>query len=287
MDSVALFSGGLDSGIGAIDLIDKGHKPLLVSHSYKGDKIRQDQIANMLNGRYSRFYVNADPHSHLEQTDITMRTRSINFLAFAVLACDALESINQIELVDLFVPENGFISLNAPLTPRRIGSLSTRTTHPYYISSLQNIFNSVGINVQIKNPYQFTTKGEMVSGCADYNLLKRLVDSTVSCSHWKRSNQQCGGCVPCLIRRASLAKGGIKETNNYKNVDLTALLRAGDTKDDLLAVLIAIDQMKNRSIGGWIMDSGPIPPNDLDNYKSIFMRGLTEVSDFLIAEGVR
>jgi len=288
LDSVALFSGGLDSGIGAIDLITEGRKPLFVSHSYKGDKLRQDQIANGLEGRYSRFSVNADPHCRFDsgQTDITMRTRSINFLAFAVLACDALETINQIELVDLFVPENGFISLNAPLTPRRIGSLSTRTTHPYYISSLQNVFDSVGINVKIKNPYQFMTKGEMVLKCSNYNLLKGLVDSTVSCSHWKRSNQQCGGCVPCLIRRASLKKGGISESIGYKHDNLQALLRAGDTKDDLLAVIQAISQLNIRSTGGWILDSGPIPHNDLDNYKSIFIRGLTEVADFLKAEGI-
>ena len=286
LDCVALFSGGLDSCIGTIDLIEDNRNPLLVSHSYRGDKSWQEQIAGELEGRYSRFYVNADPHSHTKQTDLTMRTRSINFLAFAVLACDALASINQIELVDLFVPENGFISLNAPLTPRRIGSLSTRTTHPYYISSLQSIFDSVGINVKIKNPYQFKTKGEMVLECSNFDLLKSLVDSTVSCSRWKRSHQQCGGCVPCLIRRASLKKGGINEATSYKYNNLQALLRVDDIKDDLLAVMQAISQLNIRSTGGWILDSGPIPPNDLENYKSIFIRGLTEVSDFLQAEGI-
>jgi len=288
LDCVSLFSGGLDSCIGAIDLIENNRKPLLVSHSYKGDKAWQEKIIGELEGRYSRFYVNADPHLHpdTKKTDITMRTRSINFLAFAVLACDALATINQTEVVDLFVPENGFISLNAPLTPRRIGSLSTRTTHPHYISSLQNIFNSVGIKVEIINPYQFMTKGEMVLNCSDYELLKRVVDSTVSCSHWKRNNQQCGGCVPCLIRRSSLKKGKINEVINYKHDDLQALLREEKSKDDLLAVLQAINQLKNRSIGGWIMDSGPIPHSDIENYKSIFIRGLTEVADFLKSEGI-
>ena len=286
LDCVALFSGGLDSCIGAIDLMEEGSKPLLVSHSYKGDKVKQDVIAEELQGKYSRFYVNADPHSHLGFTDITMRTRSINFFAFAVVASDALEAINQLEKVDLFVPENGFISLNAPLTPRRIGSLSTRTTHPHYISGLQGIFDSVGINVQMKNPYQFKTKGEMVSECSNFNLLKKVVDNTVSCSHWKRSNQQCGGCVPCLIRRASLKKGGIAEIGDYKHNNLQALLKAGDTKDDLLAVLQAITQIESRSVGGWILDSGPISSDNLDDYKSIFVRGLSEVADFLAAEGI-
>lgn len=286
LDCVALFSGGLDSGIGAIDLIENGNKPLLVSHSYRGDKASQDKIDAKLEGKYSRFFVNADPHSHLGYTDITMRTRSINFLAFAVVASDALESISQIKVVDLFVPENGFISINAPLTPRRVGSLSTRTTHPHYITGLQDIFDFVGINVSIKNPYQFMTKGEMVVSCSNRDLLKSIIDSTVSCSHWKRSNQQCGGCIPCLIRRASLKKGRINESVGYKYDDLKDLLKSGDKRDDLLAVQQAIAQLEVRSVGGWILDSGPLPPSEINNYKSIFSRGLIEVSEFLKAEGL-
>jgi len=33
----------------------------------------------------------------------------------------------------LRVPENGLIALNVPLDPLRLGSNSTRTTHPYYM----------------------------------------------------------------------------------------------------------------------------------------------------------
>lgn len=207
IDCVSLFSGGLDSAIGAIDLLAKGRTPLLVSHAYKGDKSRQDQIAKKLNGHYSRFEINADPHIYQGITDITMRTRSLNFLAFAVLGACAVQEVSQQEKIDIFVPENGFISLNAPLTSRRIGSLSTRTTHPHFIASMQNIFDLIGIPCQITNPYQFKTKGQMVSQCLNKKLLSEVVESTVSCSHWKRKNQQCGVCVPCIIRRASLYVG--------------------------------------------------------------------------------
>ena len=34
----------------------------------------------------------------------------------------------------LAVPENGLIALNVPLDPLRLGALSTRTTHPFYIA---------------------------------------------------------------------------------------------------------------------------------------------------------
>jgi len=54
----------------------------------------------------------------------------------------------------------------------------------------------------------------------------------------------------------------------------------------LLAVLQAVTQIKNRSVGGWVLDSGPISSDDLEDYKSIFVRGLSEVADFLAAEGI-
>jgi hypothetical protein len=153
IDCVCLFSGGLDSAIGAIDLIAEKRSPLLVSHSYKGDKSHQEDIAKSITGNFSRFSVNAYPISINGKTDISMRTRSFNFLAFGAVGANAVAQINKLEKVNLFVPENGFISLNAPLTPRRIGSLSTRTTHPYFFQLIQEIFDSVGIKTEIVNPY--------------------------------------------------------------------------------------------------------------------------------------
>jgi 7-cyano-7-deazaguanine synthase in queuosine biosynthesis len=286
LDCVCLFSGGLDSTIGAIDLLTEGRKPLLVSHAYKGDKIRQDAIATHLKGRYSKFSVNAHPLSFSGETDTSMRTRSINFLAFAAVGGCATQIINQIPSIELFVPENGFISLNTPLTTRRIGSLSTRTSHPHFMSLIQEIFDSVGIHSRIINPYQFHTKGEMVLSCKDQALLDSVFENTISCSHWKRSNQQCGSCIPCIIRRASLKKGGFNEQTMYRFDELDSVLSSVDSRDDLLALSIAISQVKNRPIGPWILDSGPLPPQNFDQFKSVFVRGLHEVETFLNKEGV-
>ncbi|MDR2399479.1 MAG: 7-cyano-7-deazaguanine synthase [Endomicrobium sp.] len=126
--------------------------------------------------------------------------------------------------IDFIMPENGFISLNAPLTIRHTGSLSTRTTHNHFINSIQEILNEVEIPVHIRNPYKFKTKGEMVLECKNQKLLKNIVNNTVSCSHWKRQNQQCGTCVPCIIRRASLFKGQMKETVDYQYNNISDVL---------------------------------------------------------------
>lgn len=286
LNCVSLFSGGLDSAIGAIDLLTVGRAPLLVSHAYKGDKSRQDQIAERLNGRYSRFEINADPHHYQGVTDITMRTRSLNFLAFAAVGACAVQKISQKAKVDLFVPENGFISLNAPLTPRRIGTLSTRTTHPHFIASIQQIFDTVGIPCQIINPYQFKTKGQMVSQCLNRSLLSGIVESTVSCSHWKRTNQQCGVCIPCIIRRASLHAGGISRDADYTFQSLNKVMNEIDRRDDLIALRIAVAQKSILKTGAWIAKSGPLSVTKFDKFKQVFLDGLNEVEKYLISEGI-
>lgn len=285
-DCVCLFSGGLDSAIGVIDLLKQGRKPLLVSHGYKGDRKCQDLIEENLTGQYSRFVANADPRLFNCNTDITMRTRSMNFLAFAAVGACAVQSVSQAENVDLFVPENGFISLNAPLTSRRIGTLSTRTTHPHFIEGVQNIFEELGLSYLIKNPYQFKTKGQMVFDCLDKQLLSNIVNYTVSCSHWKRSNQQCGVCVPCIIRRASLQAGGIQENIAYSFNKVLDVMNEKDRKDDVMALAIALSQKEKRNAGSWIADSGPLPPETFENFKSVFLKGLDEVEIFLKTEGV-
>ncbi len=292
LDCVSLFSGGLDSAIGVIDILSSGKKPLLISHSYKGDKAKQDQIALKIKdkGVFSRFRSSANPIGRGMPRDITMRTRSLNFLAFAVVGADAVKKANNYKKLPIYIPENGFISLNAPLTSRRIGSLSTRTTHPYFIEMIQEIFNNVGFDVQLMNPYQFMTKGQMVSSCNDLKMLSGIVDLTVSCSHWKRKHQQCGYCVPCMIRRASLMKGNLNESITYYHATYPTLRdfvkNKQDGRDDVISVSVAIEKSKKNNLKSWILKSGKLNTNDLDKYEKVFSDGLLEVETFLKKEKV-
>ena len=292
LDSVSLFSGGLDSAIGVIDLLTSGNNPLLISHSYKGDKSKQDAIARKIQGKgnFSRLRSSANPIGRGIPRDITMRTRSLNFLAFSLVGAYAVKKVNNYNKLSIFVPENGFISLNAPLTSRRVGSLSTRTTHPYFIEMIQQLFDNVGFGVELNNPYQFMTKGEMVSGCKDFNTLSAIIDLTVSCSHWKRKNKQCGYCVPCMIRRSSLIQSNLKETISYHHGTFPTLRdffkNKKDGRDDVNSVLLAIDKSKNRKLKSWILKSGRLNSCDLDKYERVFLNGLLEVERFLKREKV-
>ena len=290
-DCVCLFSGGLDSSIGAIDLLEQGHSPVLVSHSYKGDKSRQQAIIQQLNqngyiNQFSQFNAIAQPHlNNGRATEITMRTRSLNFLAFAIVSAYALQEFVQ-EEIDVFVPENGVISINAPLTVRRVGTLSTRTTHPYFIQEIQRLFTAVNIPFTLRNPYQFKTKGQMISECKNLPFLKQIIPDTVSCSHWKRKNQQCGICVPCLIRRASLHYAGITNDAQYEFNDIRQILINQDRRDDLFALISAIHQKNHRNINQWVLQSGPLPTQQLNQFANVFRSGLDEVEQLLIVNQI-
>ena len=291
LDCVCLFSGGVDSTVGALDLLSNNRKPLLVSHSYTRDKSLQDAIAGKLKGKFSRFAINAyplPPQSLQDSTDISKRTRSFNFFALGVIGGCVLSKINKLKQVELFVPENGFISLNAPLTSRRIGSLSTKTTHPYYVQSVQSLFEATKINVTLINPYQFKTKGEMLKECANQKTLREVVQQTVSCSNWKRKGKQCGRCVPCLIRRAAFASMDFCETNVYLYENLATVLKDKNNRDDLLALISAINRVSDRTVISWLLDSGPLSSDRVvrDEYKKIFIKGLNEVKTYLKDEGL-
>lgn len=294
LNCVCLFSGGLDSAVGAIDLVNgKGIKPLLVSHAYKGDASKQAQVEKVLlvNG-YTRFSCNADPHiiSCLDgKTDITMRGRSFNFIAMAVLGLSVIQRINGKNVKDIFIPENGYISLNPPLTRRRVGSLSTRTTHPYFINQIQDILNDVGFNVILSNPYQIKTKGEMLKECKDQQALEKALPSTVSCSNWHRKGIQCGRCVPCIIRRSAVFTSGFSKDAPYDSENLKYVLGEGDSKDDLLALAAAnIRLSKEKDVSRWVRESGPLPANENERREliGVFSRGLKEVGEFLRKEKI-
>ncbi|AKS09106.1 Qat anti-phage system QueC-like protein QatC [Pseudomonas trivialis] len=291
-DCVSLFSGGMDSGIGALDLLGKGRRPILISHSYRGDSEKQILVSSQLPVKVSRFAAVANPTSWLGTTlDVQMRTRSFNFLAYGTLVAATLAQLRVASTpVELFVPENGLIALNPPMTPRRIGALSTRTTHPHFLGLFQQILDTVGLPVVVKNPYALKTKGEMLLGCSDQISLSALATDTVSCGKWKRTHQQCGKCVPCIIRRASFHAAGMKDGTSYnpKGQNLQAVFNDEKARDDLMAMVLSSRRLPKTSVSQWVSNAGPLPLNrrDRDDLLGVAERGMGEVSAYLDSLGL-
>ncbi len=288
-DRICLFSGGLDSTIGVLDLLEAGAKPLLVSHSYRLDKGKQERIRDQAFPTLPRFALLANPtcgkglHPDPIGNDITMRGRSLNFLAAAAVAASVLAE-RAGGRVKIVVPENGFIAVNAPLTSRRVGSLSTRTTHPHFLGLVQRVFDLLGIPAYIDDPYELKTKGEMLNGWSGGSA---LAAETVSCGKWKRKGVHCGRCVPCLVRRASFHAAGIPDpTPDYTYGDPAAIL-ASDGRADVMALCRAAAWTPaelSRAVGA----SGPLPsdPDRRAQYEAVVGRGLDEVRSYLAAHNV-
>lgn len=291
-DGVCLFSGGLDSTIGTLNLLANGHRPVLVSHSYRGDAARQQWIWSRLPSRVTRFAANAHPESKLGcPNDVQMRTRSFNFLAYGALIAATLGQRRGVdEPVDLYVPENGLIALNPPLTSRRIGALSTRTTHPHFISIMRRLMDELNLPVRISNPYHRSTKGEMLASCADQETLARVARETVSCGKWKRKREQCGKCVPCIVRRASFHAAGMQDPTSYEsnNRDLAAVISREEAADDLMAMVLAASRLPSTNIARWVARTGPITSDEVERQAllEVVSRGMEEARNYLKSVGL-
>lgn len=285
-ECACLFSGGLDSYVGVLDLLAAGRRPLLVSHAYRGDQAYQRTAAASLPEGLPRFSANAHP-TWSGPTDVSMRTRSFNFLAYGSLAATAIAEYRGLREVDLIVPENGPIALNPPLTPRRIGSHSTRTTHPHFLDALQGVIASVGLPVVIRNPLRHQTKGEMLTRHATAAGFAAAAVDTVSCGKWKRKNQQCGHCVPCLIRRAAFHAAALPDTTPYRAGNLQQVMGDLHSRDDVASMLRAVRHARDAHMEPWVLQAGPLPieAGERAACVDVFRRGIVEMGTFLRANG--
>lgn len=224
-DTLCLFSGGLDSLIGVIDLLHAGHAPLLISHAGEGATSKaQNRCFAKLKAAYPnastdrlRLWLNF-PAGTIANVSSEKSTRARSFLFFSLGAFAGSGMNSQITLN---VPENGLIALNVPLENVRLGALSTRTTHPFYMTRWNQLLSEIGLAVNVKNPYWNKTKGEMVKNCLNQTLLKSVSKLSLSCAspskgRWKGlPTQHCGYCLPCLIRRASLVHAWDRDPTKY------------------------------------------------------------------------
>ena len=303
--SVCLFSGGLDSFIGAIDLLAAAQSPMLVSHYWDGTtSTHQRYCAEVLKQRFPASNIHhirarvgfSTDTIETGMVEDTLRGRSFLFFALATMAADSIGS----DMV-VHVPENGLISLNVPLDPLRLGALSTRTTHPFYMARFNQLLGSLGLKVRLDNPYALMTKGQMAKGCADFALLEREARQTMSCSSpgsrrydpdpAEREPKHCGRCVPCLIRRAAIHEAWGHDDTPYRISDLKAQVL--DTKkaegEHVRSFQLALTRLAHKPARARFDIHRPGPlidhPDRLADYEAVYVAGMREVGRLL--DGVR
>lgn len=277
-NTFCMLSGGLDSFIGAIDLLTMGKRPFFISHygGGKGVKDYQDSIVTSLSAhfgvskiRFFRFYAAA-----MAGAEESTRSRSLMFFAHAIAIASGMG-----HHVDLYVPENGVISLNIPLTPMRLGSLSTRTTHPYFMGLLQQLLDELALDVSLINPYQFQTKGEMMRECKDGAYLNSMFHKTLSCSHpdqgrWTGEGVgHCGECLPCTIRKAAIQRAGLTDNSIYRHHYETPT-----GKEALRSYRLGLASPKYPLAA--IQMSGPVKYRRAE-FAELYEKGIKELKDYL------
>lgn len=281
-DCVCLLSGGMDSLVGAIDIHEDGRKPLFLSQIVRGDAEHQREYAAALGtDNLCQWSNNIKKYGVSENST---RARSIVFFAFALLAsCGICKNRNGRK--EIIVPENGFISLNVPFDCLRIGSMSTKTTHPVYMSMLQQIWNNLGLMVDLILPYKYKTKGEVLIGCKNQTLMKSLIYGTTSCGKYQRHGlRHCGECVPCLVRRASFLKAGLEDLT--ENGYCVGHLK-GTRSQDVAAAAMASIQIQKYGIDSFIKSALSFAGQDeRKDYCAVVQRGIEEIQAFLMEQKV-
>lgn len=319
-ETVALFSGGLDSLIGFVDIVSslsENKKELLISHIELGKEGGdQNRILNscklpennFFTDKYEQLQVNAGLISRSYQnkmpTESTFRSRSLLFFAMGIYAAHHIS-----DEMPLIVPENGTISINIPLNKSRRSSCSTRTTHPTFINRIEKALNKIGIHNRFNNPYRLKTKADMMEECfADPKKKKILTELYKhSCSCAKRSHNRwwdkcgkeisanhinhCGMCLPCIYRRVALDKVGLDiadllGTDIFNGVSFQLNNMEQKRSRDFRTLLHFIKTRFNeRTFRQELLINGVDNIRDLEDYTNLAIHSYQQVVDWVKKNG--
>lgn len=305
-DCVSLFSGGLDSYCGAIKLLEDGKSPCLVGHNeYPKLRQKQQEFVNNFQSIYEEQvvkFISFSANSRAPKTvqgeilpgaENTSRGRSLLFLCAGISIAGILG-----KEIPVYIPENGFIGLNIPLTNSRKGTCSTRTTHPYFLNGFQNILKSVGIMNPVINFFAYSTKREIVNVVRDTKAFNDHYKDTISCSHpcLARYNKKgyneypinCGYCYPCLIRKSSLLD--LEDFKySYEAQTKAFIQQYGETDkaSDLRAVLLAVytsRKMNDEDIVRKIQIAGHLSTEEVRAFLRVYKSSMADLEQLFSAD---
>ncbi|MFA5805424.1 MAG: 7-cyano-7-deazaguanine synthase [Melioribacteraceae bacterium] len=259
---VALFSGGIDSLSGIIELLETSNDEIcLVSHqsglpgTQKTQRILYEEINKLYPGRCKHYKFHCGL-SHTKSKDETQRTRSFLYtsIAFALAKTYKQDSI--------YVYENGITSINFAETQDLMNGRASRTTHPKTIGLLEKLFSKIAEeSFNINNPYLFKTKSDVVEVLKKYGKLD-LLDSSVSCSTTRNHPAgftHCGICSQCIDRRFAVYATKVEsyDANGIYHFDfLQEDLEEDEIKKSLAEYIRFAQKFKNQNIDSFYLERG-------------------------------
>ena len=209
VDKVVMFSGGLDSLAGAVEMASEGRKLVLVSHRPAAViTSRQRDLFDKLKETFS------SPMLHIPvcinkrgdlRREASQRSRSFLYSALGFVMSQSLRGSG------VLFYENGIVSLNLPVADEVLGSRATRTTHPWALGLLSEFYSLFSEKkISIENPFILMTKRDVVSRISSLGA-GDLIKLTCSCSrtmYQSKNQRHCGTCSQCIDRRIAIIAAG-------------------------------------------------------------------------------
>lgn len=115
---------------------------------------------------------------------------------------------------DVYLGDNGVVSLNLPINDQLVGALVSRGTHPKFLELFNDFIESIFPDPPcVSNPLRYRTRAEVLGilqahGCAP------LLQETSSCSRERgrpAAQPQCGYCSQCVDRRFGAIASGLED----------------------------------------------------------------------------
>lgn len=244
-DCVALLSGGMDSFVGALELLDAGAKPLFLAASGSGaTNGAQGEVFRVIEGvdstRELLKLIAKRANANFPGDEHSQRSRSFLFVSSAALVATATG------FEDVYVNENGIMAVHVPLTAARSGSFSTRTATPRVLAQMGRLAaDALGSPVAVVNRLLAMTKGDVAKRASELGHAD-AVRQTISCWSISHTRTHCGHCAPCVLRRVACLQHGIDDVHYALDVlgDPAALDNA-DAKDTLVHFIQLAEEFRD------------------------------------------
>lgn len=217
-DCVVLFSGGMDSLCATVEAIaDRGQRPLALSFR-SANQVAHGQ-ADLVRAVRQRFPDWLLPHLAFSsqrrggpEPDPSQRSRAF---VLAALGCAVAESLG-IETV--LLADNGYVSINPPISGELAGALASRGTHPTLLRLVNRLVSLLFSQpIMLINPLADQTRAEALETLKRHNC-QDLISSTLTCGKFRSPRQSgavphCGTCSQCVDRRFAVIRAGLEDVD--------------------------------------------------------------------------
>ena len=268
---VTLFSGGLDSLCGVIDLLTESNdKVMLVSHESRPSTVHTQRalleaLQGQFPGRVSR-YAFGCTLSQGRASDETQRSRSFLYTAIAY----AIASVHKENSFNVY--ENGVTSINLPRREDLMNARASRTTHPQTMSRLASLYSLIGEKpFCISLPYLNLSKADVIARL--YSKSPGLIPSSVSCTktfNLTGEASHCGYCIQCIDRRIAGWAAGAEDRDHRGLYDHDII---SDPIDDPEARTTLVD---------YVRQAKKFADQSLDAFAEEYLSDLGDLLDYVL-----